>query len=172
MKKLEIKITSHQSVDGLVMKIDGKIAKFKKNSFDNLVCYHQTEQNNVHIELYRLIDVGGPIWFIVQLIFFLISIFGLFDVHRKESCLSIEADFDIELKDIENSVIFMINRQQNVNGKALDVDSNQNVIELSNRVFLDEKAKKKLKKLKISKIVLALLVIAAAIIATVFIIIN
>lgn len=156
MKELEIKLTG-QSVGETIVSIDNTPIKFKKNSFGSSICKYQTEKSQVNIKITRYLDVGGFVWFLTQLFFFIISIFGIFDIYYKERCLVIDFDMDIELKE-ENKLTLHLNSLKE-NSKAIDIETDLVVKEKSNNYYLDTNAKETLKKLKLTKIFLAIAII-------------
>ncbi len=162
MRELEIKLTGQQNSGETIIKVDDKPVNFVKNEFGNLVCRYQTENDKVNIKVYRMLDVGGFVWFITQLFFFLISIFGIFDIHRKERCLVIDYESEFDLKE-ENKLTLRLEYPQD-NLKAIDVETDLNKREISNKYYLDATAEKTLKGLKITKILLTLAIIVTAII--------
>lgn len=162
MKELEIKLTGQQNLGETVINIDDKPVKFRKNEFGSLICKYQTENDKVNIKVFRMLDVGGMLWFITQLFFFLISIFGIFDTHYKERCLVIDFETEVDLKE-DNKITLQINSPKE-NENAIIVQTDLINQEVSNQYYLDTSAKKTLKILKFSKIFLTLAIIIAAIV--------
>ena len=158
MRDLEIKLTSQYDMGEMLVKVDDKPVNLKRNKSGGLIGSCQTENHKVKIQVYRLLDVGGTLWFITQLLFFLVSIFGIFDARHKEKCVVMEYEADVELGE-NNSITLKLN-QQKENEKAVTVETTLAVEELTNRYFVDTKAKKKLKWLKLSKLFLTLGIIA------------
>lgn len=162
MKELEIKLTGAQNIGETIVSIDDKPVKFKKNEFDSLVCKYQTENDKVNIKVIRMLDIGGVFWFLTQIFFFLITIFGLFDIHHKERCLVVDFETEVDLKE-ENTLTLQFNTPQE-NGTAITLQTDLTNKEISNKYYLDTKAKKKLKALKITKIFLALAILVTVIV--------
>ena len=108
-----------------------------------------------------MLDVGGIVWFITQIFFFLISVFGIFDIHRKEKCMVFNFETEVDLKE-ENKITLQLNSPQE-NGQAIDVQTDLTNREISNRYYLDTKAKKTLKILRLTKIFLTLAIVITAI---------
>ncbi len=153
MRELELKLTGWKVLGTVLVSIDDKPVKCKKNRYGNLVCNYQTESDRANIRIYRLLDVGGFVWFLTQIFFFLITIYGIFDVHRKERCWVIDFEAEVELKDT-NYMTLQCNYPRE-NGNAINVQTDTVCRELSNSFFLDRKAKKTLKWLKLTKFLLA-----------------
>lgn len=162
MNNLEIKLTGVQNIDEIVVNVDDNPQKFKKNEFGSLICNYQTENDKVNIKVSRMLDCGGILWFITQLLFFIISIFGLLDIHHREKCLIIDFETEIDLKD-ENKITLQFNSQQE-NEKAINVQTDLTSQEISNKYYLDVKSKKTIKYLRLAKILLALAIIITTII--------
>ncbi len=161
MRELEIKLMGGQSLGEKIVSIDNKPVKVEKNGFSNLVCKYQTENDKVNIKVYRMLDVGGILWFITQLFFFIISIFGIFDVHRKEKCFVIDFEIEVDLRE-ENKLTLQLNTPKK-DAQAINIQTDLAFKEVSNKYCLDDKAKKTLIGLKITKIFLTLAIIAASI---------
>lgn len=162
MKEIEIKLTGQQALSGVVVNVDDKPVKFKKNDFGNLICKCQSENDKVNIKVFRMLDVGGMLWFVTQIFFFIISIFGIFDIHHKERCLVVDFETEVDLNE-ENKVVLQINSPRE-NEKAITVQTDLTNQEISNNYYLDSDAKKMLKRLKITKIILALAIIVTIIV--------
>lgn len=160
MKELDIKLTGGMHMDNTVVTANGAPVALKKNAHGNYSGRLETDKDTVKLEVARYLDIGGILWFLAQLFFFLISIFGIFDVHRKEKCITPDFAVEIDLKDSGNSVALRCNTQK-ADAKAIDVDTDLETRELSNVYRLDANAKRKLKLLLFSKIVLAAAVVAA-----------
>lgn len=161
MKELNLKLLGDVQMGETMVLIDGKSAKFKRNEFKNLVCHYETPNDSVKIEIYKAMDVGGVFWFLAQLFFFVISIFGIFDVYSKGRAVCFEYKAVVNLSEGKNDISL---RYRNVkqDGEAFVADGGDLNVEL-NRRFVDPKAKKKLKILNISKVLLAIAIVAVAI---------
>lgn len=138
--------------------IDNTPITFKQNEFKNLTCSYQTDKDRVNIKVYKALDIGGIWWFAIQLFFFVISIFGLLDVRMKNRFVGLQYESDVELGDGINNIALGFNSPNN-NSKAFDVKTDLQIVENSNKFFIDEDAKKKIKFLNIAKIVLAIVII-------------
>lgn len=158
MKTINLKLTGNKYLNELLISVDGKPMKFRKNEFKNTVCTYQTDKESVHITIVNMLDTGGLIWFITQLFFFLISIFGIFDTHRKERCLLADFDVKVNLRETDNDLTLRLNMPE-ANKKVASIDTNLSVLEISNQYFLHEQAKRKRKILFFTKIGLTIAVI-------------
>lgn len=162
MKDLNIKLTGERYLDNAVIKIDGKPATFKKNEFKNYTVNYKTENDKVKIEVYKMLDVGGIGWFITQLLFFIISIFGIFDVRYKFRHISLEYSAEFDLKEGQNNITIRIAPPKE-NTKSVITETDLQFNENINKYSVNAKAKKTLKILKFAKILLTLAIIAVVI---------
>ena len=164
MKTLNLKLTGSQNLTDTVVCIDDEEVKIKKNEFKNLTCNFQTEKDRVNLKIYKALDVGGVWWFLTQLFFFVISIFGIFDIHSKNRYLGLQYESEIDLTE-DGNITLGCNRPKE-NAKAFEVETNLQTTEINNKFFVDEQAKRKLKILTISKVALFVIVVAVIIAVT------
>lgn len=157
MNKIALKLTGNKA--GMAVHIDGKPLVAKKNNFKNSAVEYVTEKEKVKIEVFRYADVGGVGWFLLQLVFFLVSIFGIFDVRRRERCVM--PFFAIEAELAETNALTLKPNPPRAGQRAFEIETDARVNEIVNEYYFDEKAKKTLKALLAVKIVLAIAVIAA-----------
>lgn len=162
MKELDLQLAGYPCKDNMLVKIDGVPIKFTRNKNKNLICKYQIEEEKVEIEIFKLLDVGGFFWFITQLFFFIITIFGLLDAHHKERCLVIDFEIEVELKE-KSELTFHFNTLKE-NQRPIEIETNSPAIEISNVVLVDTNAKKVIKNLKIAKILFVIATIIIGII--------
>lgn len=156
MNTFNLKLTGSYLGNAIVL-VDGKPIQLKKNKFANLAASCQTEKQSVILEIYRALDVGGALWFLAQLFFFVISVFGLFDVRNRRKHVGLVYRAEICLQQ-ESSMILRCNLPVAC-AKAFEIDTELTVREESNLFFVDARAKKTFKILLVSKIVLAVAIV-------------
>lgn len=161
MKELNIKISGESYLHNAYISIDGKPVKFKRNQFKNFEYRHQTEQDKVKIQICKYADIGGFFWFITQLFFFVISIFGIFDTHAKNKGLCLDYVLDVDLRDEANNLTIRCNPPRE-NQKAIEIETGLQIEEQNNNYLIAKNAKKKFKTLKISKIICAIAIVVIA----------
>lgn len=144
MNVLNLRITGALRGDTFVT-VDG--ARVDSNN-----CAIQTEKAQVRVAVCRYVDVGGPLWFITQLFFFLISIFGIFDVHARRKYLVADCQVDVYLKQVCNLTVRINKPKKNV--KAAELVGDVWLAEWSNKYVADAKAKKIYIALNITKLFL------------------
>lgn len=134
-----------------VVKIDDGIIDYKRNKYEAVQITHQTEKQSVDIEIFNLLEIKGPYWWLVQMLFYLITFFGIFNPKLEKNCFIISYKAKINLVDGENNVLIKINKLED-GGKALTVESNLVITEEQNTCILDRQAQKRRKILKLSYI--------------------
>lgn len=162
MNELNIKLTGEKNLGNATILIDGAPITLKQNEFKNLTCNYQTEKDKVKVEVIKYLDVGGVWWFITQLFFFIISVFGILDVYHKNRCYYVEFAIEVDLKQ-NGDLTLRCNAPKN-EAKAIDVETDLIIEEKANRYMIDEKAKKTFKNLLISKIFLAVAILVVVIV--------
>lgn len=161
MKEVNIKIMG--DARDTVLFADGERLNLKKNEFHNYACKYATEKDRIKIELYRELDVGGVLWFITQLFFFVISIFGIFDTHIKRSAVVFDFSAEVDIPD-SGDICLKLNRRSE-SGQAVTLETAFNAQESANEYYVDEKARKTFKLLRIAKVLTAIAVVAIVIIS-------
>lgn len=167
MNELNLKITNAQYLGYCQVKIDGKEVKCTKNEFGNYICKHHTESETAKIEIFKYLDCGGVLWFITQLFFFIISIFGLL-YRKRDKYKAVELEFAVEAE-TANFGDMALNCNVPKDGvRAIEIKSNTPVREISNVYYINKKARNTFRALVVAKI-LTVLAIIAAVIVTVFV---
>lgn len=162
MKTLNLKLTGSQNLGDALVFVDDKPAQFKRNEFKDLTCSVETDSDKVNLKIYKALDVGGIWWFLTQLFFFLISIFGILDIYSKNRYLSLQYEGEVELKE-DNNITLSCNLPRE-NAKVFDIETDLQVTENENKFYIDQQAKKKFKILLISKILLAIAIVVTTVV--------
>lgn len=150
MRTLNLKIQGSVGINPIV-KIDDNIVDCKHNKYEAMQITHQTEKPSVKIEIFNLLEINGPCWWLVQMFFYLITLFGIFNPKLEKNCFIINYKAKIDLLDGDNFVIAKINKLQD-GSNAVIIETNTHVIEEQNTCMLDKQAQKRKKLLKLSHI--------------------
>ncbi len=146
MNVLNLRITGALRGDTFVT-VDGE-------RVEGTSCAIQTEKAQVRVAVCRYLDVGGPLWFITQLLFFIISIFGIFDARGRGKYLVADCQTDIYLKQTCDLTV-RINPPKK-NAKVAEFTGDIWLAEWSNKYVADKRAKKICLALNLTKLFLAL----------------
>ena len=159
MGKLELEFScNHEAMQWVT--VNGKIAKFKKTD-GKYKCVVDCQEPTAEVVICKPNHYSTKGWFWWNLLFFIISIFGIFDMYRNKKFLTIDCSFTVSVA--ENTTV-QIKPIKYVDGeKFCDVVSNTYVQEHSNTQFSDTLAKKRHKTMGKAKFA----IIAVSIIVTV-----
>lgn len=168
MKTLNLNIKGNLNKD-VVLQIDNQTVKPKKNSFGNYSVNYQTEKDCAVVSITKRHELESKLWFLWQMLFFFLSIFGIFDRRVDKTCKIIDIQLEVPMQD-ETNLTIVWNNYVKKGEKNLDIQCDTEVKEIKNEYFVDKTAKEKLKKLRIAKIIstilLALVVVFAIIICS------
>ena len=165
MKQLTVELKNEKQLGYYGVFIDGKSAEFTRDEKGKLVCKSQTEKESVKIEAVRYLNCGGVAWFITQILLFIVSIFGLFDVKEKNRHIALE--FSAELETADFGYVALNFNALKEGERAVEISANTPAKENANSYYADETAKSVFKKLFIAKIITAIAVVAAVVTAVV-----
>jgi len=145
--------------------IDDKIVKPKRVKRKLYKVEYQTEDTTAQIKVVTYSRMNTKLWFLIEMFYFLISVFGIFDQRFGKFCYITKCQVNVELQQNTNIGLRLIEPRNN--GPVIKVDGGANVEEVFNYYSIDEKAKKHKKILRISKIITVILAIAILIICLV-----
>ncbi len=167
MKKLSVKITDVPKKVHLYTLVDGQMIKLKKNQFGAYEGEFETEKENVVVEVFRSLELLEKLWWLYSLITFIVSVLGIFEPWYDRKCIALECKYVVSLK--ETSEIKINLKPFSKEGKAVDVESDSEVMEVNNAFYIDKKAKLRWRLMLAFKIIIW---IVAIILAIYFIAIN
>ena len=158
MHNLSLKVNGRSSLSPDII-IDGKPAKVKKNSFGNYSINYSTEKEIVNIKIRKYLEISGNLWWLFSWLFFIISIFGIFEPRYDKRCIVIDADFDVKM-DGDKTLEFAINNISE-NAKAITITGNAEIRENKNFFMIDKRCQKRLKIMRIAKWLTVVAIIGA-----------
>ena len=132
--------------------VDKKVVKTKKGKFGARTCLVQTEKPEIELEIYKHLELAGRLWFLMNILFFIVSLFGILDAHYDRRCIVIDCKYKIKVKDKAKVIIYFNSLKEQ--RKATEIQSNTQVEEISNMYYVDEKIKKRFKIALITRILL------------------
>ena len=151
---------------------DGKMLNLKKQG-KSRGCRVETEKDEIEITVCRITEACGRFWFLYSMLFFFISVLGIFDAKTDKRYYFIRFKTVLSLKG-EHDVTLNVNRYggDKTQQRQIAVNCVCNCFrnEYENEFYIDEKVKKRLKALKITKLLVWLAAIVA-IVATVILVV-
>ena len=164
MNTLNLKLQGTSKFKGAI-KIDGKAIKFKKNDFGSLICKYQTEKSEVELTIERYLELAGRLWFLMGMLFMIVSVMGIFNPWYSKACAVINYKSKIKLNETSNVTLSINNLRGE--GRAIETQSDVEIEEISNYFYEDTRIRKRRKALIIINIVAWVLIIAGAITAVI-----
>jgi len=162
MKNLKVKITGVGKQNYLIS-IDEKPVQLKKNSFGSYEHDAQTEKDSVNIKIKTVHEMNSKYWFLTNIFFFIISIFGIFDYRFPKRCLSNSFETNVKLANEQSEINISLLPSQ-LGRPCAEVKSECEVQEVKNACEQDLVALKRMKTLRITKGILWIALIIAGIV--------
>ena len=164
MKKLELEFIGLNDKE-LNILVDGKFVKPKKNKDKIYTACYSTDKDECEVVVFKPHRYLGKGYLWWNLLFFFISIFGIFDVRANKRLAVLDCRFTIKL---ESDTLVRLARLDFVDGeKAIEIITQAQTCEIANVHYFDKDAKIRSKKVKRAKIIstaLAVLIAVALII--------
>ncbi len=151
MNNVNLKVTGGIGLNPNVI-IDNNPVKLKKNKYGSLDGNYQTENGEIELKVCRYLELSGKLWLLMSMVFFIISIFGIFNPPYDRKCIQIDYLCKIKLKET-NDIKIKINTQ-NAGDKAIEVESDCEIEEITNAFQIDKVAKKRLVIVRIIEVAL------------------
>ena len=166
MKTINLKMSGLSSKLNPIVKIDDSVIKGKKNEFGSYEASYETEKDEVEISISRNLELNSKLWWLYSLISFIVSIFGIFEPPYDRKNIVVDCKFVVKLNDI-NEIKIKFNSMAK-QGKAVEIETQNEFNEIKNEYYVDKKAKTKWRIL----IILKLVIWVAIIIVGVYFLIN
>ncbi|MBO7218539.1 MAG: hypothetical protein J6V40_01020 [Clostridia bacterium] len=144
--------------------IDGKLMTPKKlKGSKKTGFWHKTDKNYADIEIKTYSRFQSKMWFIVEMLFFIISVFGIFDQRFDKFCYTTHCKVRVQVNAETNVALRVITPRNN--GVVARVETDVAYEAIENEYIIDRDALKKQKLLNKGKIAIVLLVIACAVVS-------
>lgn len=160
MNKVNLVVSSNKAYDNIVL-VDGKRFKYKKNKNKDMVGVIETNNDKVEIEIFNWFEIKSKLWLIMELFFFVISIFGLFDVKKDKKGKKVNFKAVFKLKEDNNIRLSYGPLKDNV--APIRIDSNLDMEVIENKFIVDEVVVKRYKLLKLFKFLTFILIVGIAV---------
>ena len=122
--------------------LDDKLIKTKKDSFGNKMFKGQTSKNEISLKIYKVQELTLKNWWLYEILYFILSIFGLFDYRAKTGFYDVTYEANIKLnEDTQLELNFDRKTENAFTVKATNTELN----EKENKKEQNLKAKKRFK---------------------------
>ena len=143
---------------------DGVPVRLACNRYGNREGTVHTDRNQVRIRIETVDMLSGPLWLLSEFFFFLISVFGIFDVRHPydRSGRAVRCSFLVDL-DRPEARLQCVALPFTEGGAACSVSSDVRVAEEENRAFTDRAQRRRATAVRVMKILLwAILIVCTA----------
>ncbi len=131
------------------MTINGKGVKV--SSISNGVRTYEIESpyKTAHIVIYKNHYYSLKWWAFTSILYFIISLFGIFDIRQDKKCTVIDCRYDIDLNEdtVANMKVFTFTD----GGKVVEIESNTKCTEIANIQYFDKRGQKRRKIMNLVK---------------------
>ncbi len=129
--------------------IDGERINSKLNKHGNFEVTYQTEKEQVEVTVRKHLEIANKGWFLWSVIYFIFSLFGLFDVKFDKHCIVMDCKYRVTMA--ENTKL-KLKVNLNSKDKCITAECDTSVEELEYNCYVDKKAKKRIKVTKILRV--------------------
>ena len=162
-RTLELKVVGFSDLLNTMI-VNGKKVKLKTNKDNTRTC--QITADKAEIIIYRTHQFTGKAWFWWSLLFYFISIFGIFDVRQNKRCQVTDCRFNIDLKNDTKATMKILKFEDG--GKFAEIECDEPVELINNVQYFDKVAQKRFKIMKRVKIGLFFALVATITLLIVF----
>ena len=183
MKKFKLFVKNAKKLNHIVL-LDGKYVKPNKHEDGAYII--NTDKNFVNVQIFSVRPLQSKAWFITSPLLFLISLFGLFNLGKKDKLHSVEFEADFFFNQTESAETVEINLDEQTEKKeeniiteekqttltayefkdgetAFLMNTNANCQIRTNKFFIDLKLKKRRKFARLINLLLTLAIIVAVV---------
>ena len=139
MKSVNIKLLGLNASVTPVVKINGEDTPLTKNQFGGYEVNYQTEDEEIEVEISRRFELKAKLWWLFMIISYIVSILGIFEPIYDKKSIDIIGKYKFKLNE-NNEIKFRFNPLAK-QGKAIELESQCELLELENRYQVDKKVK-------------------------------
>ena len=118
--------------------INGKVQSLQSVARNTYRATFQTESDTAEVVLYETHQYTGKLWFLKWLFFYIISVFGIFDIKQNRRCLVTHLRFTIDNK-VDSYTIVTFNDIKN-SDRVASLQTSCPLTEIANEQYYDKKA--------------------------------
>lgn len=166
MNVLNIAMRPHYMIKNPSLFIDGERVYTKKSKNGEYTCRFETEKDSVELSVYKFLEINGKFWFLYSILFFFISLLGIFDAHYDNKCYCLKYKTVLTLNEETN--VKLVFNQFKESGAAINCTADCPAEETENEYYTDKQAKKRLKIMRIVKLLCWLAAIAIAVVVILY----
>lgn len=139
MKSVNLKLLGLNASVTPIVKINGEDTPLTKNQFGGYELNYQTEDEEIEVEVSRRFELKAKLWWLFMIISYIVSILGIFEPIYDKKSIDIIGKYRFKLNE-NNEIKFRFNPLAK-QGKAIELESQCELLELENRYQVDKKVK-------------------------------
>ncbi|MBQ3494393.1 MAG: hypothetical protein IJA69_03160 [Clostridia bacterium] len=167
MARLELEFTSYNDALENIY-INGKKQKLIRKRNKTCICTAEVEGDVAEVQIVKSNHYATKNWFWWNLLYFFVSVFGLFDNHQNKRIVSVDCSFRV---DTTADKKLMLKIQNFADGGEFVSFLGEEVEQISNIQSYDKEAQKRNKKMKKAKWAIGALCLVVVAVVVVFVII-
>ena len=98
MNTLHINLTGLRSNFRPYLVIDGKNIPYETNTTGSYDAVYTTDKDSANILVYKYLEIRGKLWWLMSLLFFFVSVFGIFDSRYDKKCIVAHLEYNVRLQ--------------------------------------------------------------------------
>lgn len=166
MARIDIRFDGFRGLENHIT-VNGKSPKLTRTQNGSYVCSAEAQDGAFDVSIYKGHYYTGKAWFWWNLLYFIVSVFGIFDIKQDKRCMVVDGRFRIIA---EKDSYAIISKQKFVDGYELElaqVETNGQLETVSNVQYSDSEGKRRrsiMKKCKAGLIFLTILAVGILIV--------
>ena len=141
MANLDLEFVGLKNMEGSIF-VNGSFVRLKKNrKTKTYYCNMELKEKKCEVVVYKTHHYFGKNWLWWNLLFFFVSLFGLFDARHSKKCLVLDGRFNLNIE--KDTKIVFRRKDFEDGGQFVSLETDANVEEISNIQYYDKEAKKK-----------------------------
>ena len=145
-----------------IVTIDGQRVEYERRDGGAYRIYHTSDKDKVTVRVIKILEINCKNWFLWHLLYFFISVFGLFDIRSDRKCIVYDLSFEAELIRQKTTLSVRILRPKK-KGVAADIKGDTNIAVKENSFRVDKAARRKVLIFGLLKLVALAAIVALAI---------
>lgn len=152
MSKLTIRYTNNSALKP-VLTVDGKELKSEKHGKTTVYTY-ETDASSARVRVFNVLEASSPMFFLTSLLYFILSIFGIFDDYSDFKCRKVS--FDASVSTVNDNELNLIGRgfSKSEKTEAIKSDCTGSIDVFENKFSVDKVALRRTRIMTAVRIVL------------------
>ena len=165
MSKLTIRYTNNSALRP-ILTVDGKEIKGTKNGKTTVYNY-ETDASSARVRVSNVLEASSPTFFLTSILYFIISVFGIFDDYSDFKCRKVS--FDASVSTVSDCELSLIGRgfSKVETTEAIKSECTGSMDVYENKFFVDKVALRRTRIMTAVRVVLFFACVAAIIALTV-----